>query len=175
MTSSPSFVALYTWGDQIIPTYRCDFLFLFIPWFEDVLLINPSSIQYIIVFKIVLLVTFTLYHGIHHHETPPFGRIFHFFSNRSLSPWFVQRFFIFFVLFRGKNDFFFQMNPGSCNLQMNQGFSTCCFDTGHKWVRIFIEAIKHCQKHLPLIPRLMGFLLFNTPSFNTPFDTLSSV
>ena len=53
------------------------------------------------------------------------------------------------------------------------------------WVRIFIKAIKHCRKHLRLIPRLIpyyteGFLpfntpSFNTPSFNTPFNTLLSV
>ena len=139
------------------------------------MLINPSSIQYIIVFKIVLLVTFTLYHGIHHHETPPFGRIFHFFPTVHCHHGSFNVFLFFSYYLEEKKRFFFQMNPGSCNLQMNQGFSTCCFDTGHKWVRIFIEAIKHCQKHLPLIPRLMGFLLFNTPSFNTPFDTLSSV
>ena len=49
----------------------------------------------------------------------------------------------------------------------------------------FIKAIKHCRKHLRLIPRLIpyyteGFLpfntpSFNTPSFNTPFNTLLSV
>ena len=48
------------------------------------------------------------------------------------------------------------------------------------WVRIFIEATKHCRKHLRLIPRLIpywteGSLPFNTPSCNTPFNTLLSV
>ena len=36
----------------------------------------------------------------------------------------------------------------------------------HSWVRIFIKALKHCRKHLRLIPP-EGFLPFNTPSFNT--------